>query len=528
MATIKWDGATSDDAELAANWQGGTKPTAADDVVCDNTASGPIRLTANVSWLTLTTAANWPYNFTLNGYTCQCAGAISLDGTAAVTMSLATPGKFVITGDADFISPGVGGVGTWSGNPDLDLQGTGNLNVNDTGLSFSRLTCAAAGKTTTITGGKQSRSDKITLGGGTFTLTSRLWSVWASASADISIAGGTIVNGAQLFEIRNNGSNQIDVPGFTYSGTNRFQLYPNNSTAGGFRFTGTLTLTNLQVENNKADTAANIIDFNGQTVNVSGVITIGSNSAGDRMNVDFSSATIDCNGIDFATIDNAPLYVDFGTSTIYCSGSYVNGANTVVTSTAGALVEFDGGGAQSITSHAESFPDIRINKSGNTATQTDDLTCGDFTHFAGNYSTGGFNLNCIDLTITSAGTKTYSGITTATGNGDFNVSVTFNRLILSPATSHVFTSGITFTLTNYTAGDWNGTNLSADAAGQWNFANPAGMVVQGITVSDSNATNAVDATHPTNHDGGNNTNWNFGASPKDFFSFFIYDQQGAF
>jgi hypothetical protein len=44
MTTIKWGGTIDFDPALDANWQGGVKPTGADDAVVDGTASGPLFL----------------------------------------------------------------------------------------------------------------------------------------------------------------------------------------------------------------------------------------------------------------------------------------------------------------------------------------------------------------------------------------------------------------------------------------------------------------------------------------------------
>jgi len=50
--------------------------------------------------------------------------------------------------------------------------------------------------------------------------------------------------------------------------------------------------------------------------------------------------------------------------------------------------------------------------------------------------------------------------------------------------------------------------IVSDDATTWGFVNPAAMVVSGINVQDSNATNAIDATDDCT-DGTGNTNWTF-------------------
>ena len=96
-----------------------------------------------------------------------------------------------------------------------------------------------------------------------------------------------------------------------------------------------------------------------------------------------------------------------------------------------------------------------------------------------------------------------------TAGGDFSTSaaLTLARLI-APAQDLIFFHGANFTLTAYTAGDWDACNITSDDASTWGFVNPAAMVVVGINVQDSNASNAIDATD-TCTDGTGNTNWTF-------------------
>lgn len=106
------------------------------------------------------------------------------------------------------------------------------------------------------------------------------------------------------------------------------------------------------------------------------------------------------------------------------------------------------------------------------------------------------------------------GTVTCTGDFTTNAALQLARLLLTAGQTATFKESANFTLDAYTTGDWDGTALadvtlvSATPATAWNFVNPASMDVQYIDVTDSNATNAVDATDDC-EDGTGNTNWTF-------------------
>jgi len=96
-----------------------------------------------------------------------------------------------------------------------------------------------------------------------------------------------------------------------------------------------------------------------------------------------------------------------------------------------------------------------------------------------------------------------------TANGAFTTGAALAvAQLVAPAQALTFKSGVAFTLTTYDATDWDGCTIVSDDSGTWGFVNPAAMVVVGINVQDSNASNEIDATD-TCTDGTGNTNWTF-------------------
>ncbi|MDD5527631.1 MAG: hypothetical protein PHO56_01490, partial [Patescibacteria group bacterium] len=216
------------------------------------------------------------------------------------------------------------------------------------------------------------------------------------------------------------------------------------------------------------------------------------------------------------------------------AGSWTSyAANTLTAST--SQITFTNTGT--ITSGGKSFYNVIINAPTKTVTLGDALTTnsgGSLTLTAGTLNT---NAKVVSIggnvTLASAGTFTttgskfvFTGTPTITANGKsfpssafyngatFSDNVTFARATTTPGKTYSF--GKTFTLTSYTAGDWNGTagNLvtlqSTSTGNHWNFANPAGMTVNYVAVKDSYATNDINAVSPTNvNNGGNNVHWIF-------------------
>jgi hypothetical protein len=514
MATIKWGGTTSTDAELAANWQGGVKPDTTSDVIFDSTSSANCQLSANVSWKSVTSDTSWDMSIIFAGYDMTTSGAQTFDGNDVAThLNYSSAGtSHIITGDANFHVGATIKVTGEDDNCTIDLRGTGNLDIDETTYDPYELICAASGKTTTNTSNAATSWDKLTTGGGSF-VNNKAIDFASDSTTFMNWHADTTFSGSGAIDFRYNGTSTALVPKFTCtsSATVQFLL---GAALGTIKLSGNISVSN-DLDFLSLQSTNGFFDTDGYSITVGGSFIIGTNNASKVNTTNFRTSVVDVAGDlsflnDSGTSTITNMY--FNSSTVYVCGSISVGADGTINITAGtALIECDGSTAATITSRAKTFPDIKINKSSNGVTLAGALTCGDFTHTDGNFSQATYALTCVDLNIVSSDTKTYNATVTSTGNQDIDVSVTISRLDKSSSTTHTQKAGTTFTLTNYTSGDWNSTTLQSDSASAFTFANPASMVVTGMSVYYSSASNVVDATSPTNTNLGGNTNWNFGA-----------------
>jgi hypothetical protein len=125
-------------------------------------------------------------------------------------------------------------------------------------------------------------------------------------------------------------------------------------------------------------------------------------------------------------------------------------------------------------------------------------------------------------TYTGSGNTTFdltpgSGIFQAAQSMKLTTDATFARFLVEPGKTIVFDNTATYTVTNYVAGDWDGTagNLvtfeSNSAGNQFDLINPVGMSVNYMAIKDSKASNYIDAfLDQGNVDNGNNSpEWRF-------------------
>jgi hypothetical protein len=276
--------------------------------------------------------------------------------------------------------------------------------------------------------------------------------------------------------------------------------------------------------------------------------------------VNFNSCTLTCTsfGLSSDLGSGSELALYFGTSAVSCSGNFLILNAPTKTVDPGTTATITITNTCALTSAGQTLPGIVINASGKVVTQTGGaLTTGGIgtlTLTAGTYTTATYALtlggalavngtSTLTLTsstvsiggsiITAAGctftttsaTFTVTAASTVTCNGKsfpymtfqqgatFADSITFARAKFTAAKTYTFTAGITFTLTAYTAGDWDGTagNLvTLTSSGAWTFTNPASMTLHYVAVAYSAAASDIIASDGTSTDnGGNNTHWIF-------------------
>lgn len=87
---------------------------------------------------------------------------------------------------------------------------------------------------------------------------------------------------------------------------------------------------------------------------------------------------------------------------------------------------------------------------------------------------------------------------------------TYPRLQLNSGSTYNITAGDTIIVQAYTAGDWDGAIITS--TGTWYLQMPSGVqwVSVNITNCDASGGFEIDATDPSNTDGGGNTNIDFG------------------
>ena len=119
MAAITWQGDESTNWETGGNWSGGSKPTAADDVTFDNTASGSCVLNAASVCQSITITNTYADSFDTNGQTLTVSGSASLDSDG--TGDLVIDALVTLDADGDFSIGAWNSVDCTSGS--LDLQG---------------------------------------------------------------------------------------------------------------------------------------------------------------------------------------------------------------------------------------------------------------------------------------------------------------------------------------------------------------------------------------------------------------------
>jgi hypothetical protein len=89
---------------------------------------------------------------------------------------------------------------------------------------------------------------------------------------------------------------------------------------------------------------------------------------------------------------------------------------------------------------------------------------------------------------------------------------TYNRLQLTSGQTYTQPAGDTIIVDNYTAGDFDGADIKSDNPGNPFYFNvPEGVVVTNCTFTDCDASGGakIDATDPSNTDGGRNSNIDF-------------------
>lgn len=387
-------------------------------------------------------------SFNDGGFVVTVSGDVSITPVGTFTMD----GTWTQTGDANFqIFAG----GTQNTTPSsIVLQGTGTAVLN----RHTNLTCAAAGKVTTVA--------------------TRAWRI----DGVLTLGTGTLTNNR---EVITNPANFVLAPGYTWNGTGAIQ---HQVVASGTY--PALTTTN----------SVSIRSFRdlGYILQLGGVLSVGGleirvSGAGDDLIFTTNDFAITClaftwgtplNGVEDITLNmgasvvsctsycepglngTATQTINMGTSQWTCTGAWTFQSNhTIVPGT--SSVEFNGTVAQAVTSNGKQFYDIEPTNS----------------HASG---------------------VTFADAMNSQGTLTFNSTATAVRVDFDETGAHVWT--------NVAQAGGNAVTLRSEVdtnASDVTLANPA--TLSQIDVKDSNLSGAdIDVTDPSNTDSGNNSaNWLF-------------------
>lgn len=433
------------------------------NVVCNKSSAVNITLADALNCNTLTTLGSG--NFNSGGFAINSISNILFDSTGTLTLTNST---VTIIGEGDFhIGSGVST--TTLSATILDLKGTGNFDIDKAKTRFHTLILAYSGKTTTITSFATYTGCNyyFTVGSGTLTIISNTFTTCYNAN-DVNcynIDASATINGSGSWLLWINATGSVNIPAITATGTLTLNLQKQGGAAlSTYNQTGHISAYAIVISG-AVDTF--VYNTNNYSLTTTGTfIQLGNNNASSTSTFNFGSSIINI-------LELRP----------YTSGT------------------------------------TNINQENSTWNISGDLTYGTTWTLDAGTST-------VNITNTSTITASSKGFATLVLNADTKTitwvdgNITINRLQVEPGTTVKFKEATTYTITTYTAGDWDGTVAKAVTLNsttndnQWNLNAPSGVSVSYVTVRDSNATfgTPIIAWNGTNTNSGNNLNWYFTSS----------------
>jgi len=428
---------TDNDWDNANNWAttsggsgGAGVPTASDSVYFDtNSGAENCTLSTSAVCLSLTADANYSGAFDQNGQTLDVSGSFSYDGTGVLTLDAA----LTLDADGDFHI----GTGTDAASDltacDLDLQGTGNLDIDDAGLRFASITCSASGKTTTNTGSNNlGVSVDLTVGSGTLTITTDLI-VRTISTTTVTIDPSATINGGKrlILSYFGSGGDTISVPACTFSGTSTNGLYLRQWFGSGgptYSLAGNITAPDIRISAYSHKVTVNTNNYN---LTASSEIDIYNEGAGGELEVNFGSSTVDTVVATLGASTGTALDINLQTSTWTVEGDLTIGSITTLTS-GSSSVTFDGTTNQDITMFGQSLYTALVNNTGGGITLQDAFSANTLEVDSGDFDQNGQIITTVsDITIDGTDIITLDGSITMTGDGDFHIGNTISSLAVT-------------------------------------------------------------------------------------------------
>ena len=549
MASRVWNSSGSTDMNDGANYTGSGALLVTDDLVFDNTSVINTTATGNLAVKSITVSSNYTGTFNDGGYVLSTSGAIAIDSGGAVTCT----GTLTITGDSNF-SFNCSGTATTS-DCSIDLQGSSTFSNAKTSNQFKSLTCSASGKTTVYSISAVTYLLSITFGGGTFTLNTALR---LNPTVDYTFnPGSTTISGTGSIIFTTSGAITLTINATTVTLDGSVQILSGTSGSSIVNLAGDL-FASCSIYIFKNAIGAFTFNTNGYSLSTLSDLNIGNNNATGTFTFNAGSSDIACysfTGTEFNTINNI---VNLNTSSWTVKSNFIIGSNC--TWNPGTASMSTTTNNVTITSNGKSLHDLTINNSGKTVDLNDALNLtGDLTVSAGTFDSDAFNVTIAgDVAINGTSTFevlgsacTFGGdYTTATGttitstgatfaftkdgavlntggkalpqctfnnNAVINNSCTIFRIIWGvDGKTLTFEAGKTFTISNLTASNWNGSAASLNAlrsttpdtqftlaipnAVTLTYMNPRDCIITGFEI------NVMDGTSV---DGGNTFDWDF-------------------
>lgn len=557
MPIRTWNSAGSTDMNDGANYTGSGALLTTDDLVFDNTSVVNAAANTSLEVNSITVNANYTGNLSWAGCNMTLSGGNAVfNGTGQTHFG----NGFIFNGASANLTIG-SGVGTVSATLcTLVFNGTTGCSFTDNKTtSFKNLTLGTnavltlnGSANTTIV---HTSSPLNFTNGGTLTINVGLSIRLTSTGDAYTVSAGTpTVNGSgDITFFCRNSTITTSLPALTISGTVTvyFYGYATSASTHTIQLTGDFSAPTIIAYSSNAMSFT--FDQNGYKLTV-GDFTVGNSSSGyfklyfdDEVEVNTFTSDYLANAVE--------IYLQTSEWTV--KGNFTYKSDTTL-DVGTSLFTFTTNDA-TITSNGKSFYDVDIDASGKTVDLNDaiDIT-GDLTIIAGTFDSDGFNVtvdgnviindtadltssictfggnytNDIGSTVTTTGatfTFTKDGAVIYT-SGKSLPQCTFNNnaTFYSSCTIHSIIWGVdgktltfqaeeTFTLSNLSAANWNGSaeNLnklrSTNEGTQYNLVIPADVSLEYMDVKDAAIMpeHVIYVDDGTSIDGGNNNGWVF-------------------
>ena len=493
-----------------------------------------------------------------------------------------------MTGNGNFYMGST--VGTYTNTSGLiDLRGTGDFNIQKTGVTVTRLKMAYAGQTTTNKSVKLVSGDSLSLKGGNFIQSGDTIDVQQNSTADNWQPDNTVLSGNGLIALTNTnaGTGTYNIPSTIGSGNLKL-LIRNKANTGTATFNQNGNLSAGSIFMHKEGSSGKTI-YNSNNYSITTDSTrnstgfdVGNVNALDSLKINLGSSTIKTADLD---VDNSTgkIKIDFGSSNFTTMDDTFSLTNIIpVIGTA----NFSFRGPTVVATTGQNLNNVTVNApKDSTVKLLDNMNCSSFSVIEGSVNQNGKSIiSSGGISFAGSGNIALNGGDTLTGNGNFQITTSgtvtgtggyldmrgtgtlsitsagvniptmklaypsktvtstsgafssdflrisggtytcngsagwnVGRLILTPVSTINFKSGLTYTVNNYTTGDWSGTignvnRFNVNGSANASLNNPAGITPSYLSVTKNNALRFVDMTVGVgNVNGGeNNANWYFG------------------